>query len=84
MMKKTLLATAILFAATGAFAQTTTAVKEAGKATGEKTLQAKENVQAAAASQPKKSVHKAKAADHKAKAAAHGTAASAAAHNIGK
>ena len=84
MMKKTLLATAILFAATGAFAQTTTAVKEAGKATGEKTLQGKETVQAAAASEPSKSVHKAKAADHKAKADAHGTAASAAAHNIGK
>ncbi len=84
MLKKTLLATAILFAATGAFAQVTTTVKEGAKATGEKTLQAKENVQAAATSQPKKSVHKAKAAHHKAKASAHGSAASAAAKNIGK
>ena len=83
-MKKTLLAAALVFAATGAFAQVTTAVKEAGKATGEKTLQAKENVQAAATSQPKKTVHKAKAARHKAKASAHGSAASAAAKNIGK
>ncbi|MCE9659881.1 MAG: hypothetical protein K8R60_15075 [Burkholderiales bacterium] len=84
MLKKTLLATAVLFAATGAFAQTTTAVKEAGKATGEKVMQGTENVKAAAASEPSKTVHKAKAADHKAKAAAHGSAASAAAKNIGK
>jgi len=83
-VKKTLLATAILFAAASAFAQTTTAVKEAGKATGEKTLQGKENVQAAAASEPSKSAHKAKASQHKSSAAAHGTAASAAAKNIGK
>ena len=83
-MKKIVLASALVFAAAGAFAQATTAVKEAGKATGEKILQGKENVQAAASSQPAKTVHKAKAAVHKEKAAAHGTAASAAAHNIGK
>ena len=83
-MKKTLLATAILFAAASTFAQTTTAVKEAGKATGEKALQGKENVQAAAASEPSKSAHKAKASQHKTSAAAHGNAASAAAKNIGK
>jgi len=83
-VKKTLLATAILFSAAAAFAQTTTAVKEAGKATGEKALQGKENVQAAAASQPSKSVHKAKASQHKASASAHAQAASAAAKNIGK
>jgi hypothetical protein len=83
-MKKIALAAAIVFAATGAFAQVTTTVKEGAKATGEKTLQAKENVQAAATREPKKTVHKAKAAQHKASAAAHGSAASAAAKNIGK
>ena len=83
-MKKTLLATAILLSTAAAFAQTTTAVKDAGKATGDKVMQGKENVQAAAASEPKKTVHKAKAADHKASAATHGTAAKEAAKNIGK
>ena len=83
-MKKIVLATAILLAATGAFAQVTTTVKEGAKAAGEKTLQGKENVEAAATKEPKKTVHKAKASQHKAKASAHASAASAAAKNIGK
>jgi hypothetical protein len=83
-VKKTLLAAAILFSIAAAHAQTTTAVKEGSKAAGEKVMQGKENVQAAAASEPKKTVHKAKAAEHKASAAAHSQAASAAAKNIGK
>ena len=83
-MKKTLVATALLFTLGAAFAQTTTTVKEGSKAAGEKVMQGKENVQAAAASEPKKTVHKAKASQHKASAAAHSQAASAAAKNIGK
>jgi hypothetical protein len=83
-MKKIALASAILLAATGAFAQVTTTVKEGAKATGEKTLQAKENVEAAATKEPKKTVHKTRAAQHKARAASHASAASAAAKNIGK
>ena len=83
-MKKTLLATAILFSITAAYAQTTTAVKEGSKAAGEKVMQGKENVEAAATSEPKKTVHKAKAQQHKASAATHAHAASAAAKNIGK
>ena len=77
-MKKILLATAILFAA--AFAQAGTAIKETGKATVETAKQGKENVQAAATGEPKKTMHKAKAKAkmHKASAKSHMAKANAA------
>jgi len=51
-MKKLIAAIAILFATGAAFAQATTTVKEAGKATAETAKQGKENVQSAATSEP--------------------------------
>ena len=90
-MKNFNLSTAIaIIALTGsivsgsAFAQTTTAVKESGKAVAEKAKEGKETVQAAVASEPKKSMHKAKAKSHKAKAAMADKTAKAAGDNIGK
>jgi len=83
-VKKILLATAILFSTAAAFAQAGTAIKETGKATAETAKQAKENVEAAATKQPKKTMHKAKAKVHKASAAHHRAAAKAAAKEVGK
>jgi hypothetical protein len=83
-MKKLLLALAIVFASGATFAQAGTAVKESGKAVGEKALEGKEAVQAAVTSEPKKSMHKAKAKAHKAKSAMHDEKAKAAGDQIGK
>jgi hypothetical protein len=66
------------------FAQTGTAVKESDKAVAEKAKEGKETVQAAATSEPKKSMHKAKAKAHKAKASMHDIKAKAAGDQIGK
>lgn len=79
LMKNSLIALAIVFAAAGAHAQVGTAVKEAGKATAETTKQGVENVKAATSSEPAKTVHKVKADVHKAKAKQAGTNAKAAA-----
>jgi hypothetical protein len=85
-MKKPTLLIALAIAALSAstFAQTTTAIKESGKAVAEKAMEGKETVQAAATSEPNKSVHKAKAKAHKQKAAAHDAKAKAAGAQIGK
>lgn len=79
LMKNSLIALAIVFAAAGAHAQAGTAVKESGKATAETTKQGVENAKAATSSEPAKTVHKAKAKVHKAKAKQAGTNAKAAA-----
>ena len=63
-MKTALIALTIAFAAFGAHAQATTAVKEAGKATAETTKQGVENAKAATSDQPTKTVHKVKAKVH--------------------
>ena len=81
---KLLIALAIAALSGSTFAQTTTAIKESGKAVAEKAMEGKETVQAAAMSEPKKSVHKAKAKSHKQKAAMHDTKAKAAGAQIGK
>lgn len=90
-MKKLNLLVAVAIAAlTGgvlsgsAFAQTTTAVKESGKAVGEKTMEGKETAQAAVTSGPKKAEHKAKAKKHESKASTHDAKAKAAGEQIGK
>ena len=54
-MNKLLIALTIVVASSASYAQTTTAVKESGKAVAEKALEGKETVQAAATSEPKKS-----------------------------
>ena len=66
------------------YAQTSTAVKESGKAIAEKAKEGKETVHSAVTSEPKKSAHKAKARAHKAKAAMHDSNAKAAGDKIGK
>ncbi len=83
-MKKTIAIIAALFVAGTVHAQTTTAVKESGKAVAEKALEGKETVQSAVTGEPNKTVHKVKAKTHKAKAAAHNAKAKAAADQIGK
>jgi len=90
MKKFTLLKAMAIVALTGSvlvgnvFAQTSTAVKESGRAIAEKAKEGKETVQAAVTSEPKKSAHKAKAKAHKAKAAIHDSRAKAAGDQIGK
>jgi hypothetical protein len=90
MKKLNLLAAVAIAALTGgflsgsAFAQTTTAVKESGKAVGEKAMEGKETAQAAVTSGPKKAEHKAKAKKHEAKADTHDAKAKAAGEQIGK
>ena len=83
-MKNSLIALAIVFATTGAYAQAGTAVKEAGKATAETAKQGTENVKAATSSEPAKTIHKAKAKVHKAKAKHAGHASKAAAKDAVK
>jgi hypothetical protein len=83
-MKKTIAILAALFVAGAVNAQTTTAVKESGKAVAEKAMEGKETVQAAVTGEPKKTVHRAKAKVHKAKAANHSDKAKAAGDQIGK
>ena len=90
MKKFNLLAAVAIVALSGglvsgsALAQTTTAVKESGKAVGEKAMEGKEAVEAAATTGPKKSSHKAKAKQHEAKASTHDAKAKAAGEQIGK
>jgi esterase/lipase len=78
-MKKILTMLALTIAAAGAYAQAGTAIKEEGKAAVEKTKEGADNVKAAFASEPNKSVDKAKAKVHKAKAKVHHENAKAAA-----
>ena len=90
MKKLNLLAAVAIAALTGgfltgsAFAQTSTAVKESGKAVGEKVMEGKESAQAAVTRGPKKAVHKAKAQKHEDKASTHDAKAKAAGDQIGK
>ena len=83
-MNKIIAAAAALVVSTACFAQAGTAIKQGAKATGDTAIQAKENVEAAATGEPKKTVHKAKAKYHKAKAKSEATEAKEAAKNIVK
>ena len=60
-----------------AFSQAVPAAKESGKGVAETTKEAGDNIKAATAKEPNKSVYKAKAHVHKAKAHAHGHSAKA-------
>ena len=72
-MKRTLFTSAVaLMLASNAYAQVTTAVKESGKAIAEGTREAGDDIKAAAASEPDKSIDKAKARAHKASKHRHG------------
>ncbi len=83
-MKKLLVIAVASMACASAFAQVGTAVKESGKATGEKAQQLGDEAKASVSSQPTKSVDKAKAQTHKAKAHAHASTAKDAAKEVPK
>jgi hypothetical protein len=70
-MKKLTITLAALALSAGAYAQVTTAVKEAAKATVEKTEQVGDQAKAAVTTGSTKEEAKAKAAEHKAKAHHH-------------
>jgi len=74
-MKKLIVMMMAMMLSGAALAQVEPAVKDASKATAEKTKEAGDQVKAATESQPNKSVDKAKAKVHKAKAHAHAHAA---------
>ena len=84
-MNKLLIALAMALVGSASYAQTSTAVKESGKAIAEKAMEGKEATQAAVTTDAtKKAKHKAKAKAHKAKSEVADEKAKAAGDKIGK